>query len=100
MPKLSDTQAVLLAAAAARPDLRVLPAPETLKLKGAALARSLQALLGRGLIAEAAPAERPVMGEPEGEQECLIITPAGLDAIGVESQRRRRLSCGYGFGTP
>ena len=42
MPKLSDTQAVLLAAAAARPDLRVLPAPETLKLKGAALARTLQ----------------------------------------------------------
>ena len=45
MPKLSDTQAVLLAGAAARPDLTVLPAPGTLKLKGAALERSLQALL-------------------------------------------------------
>ena len=40
MPKLSDTQAVLLAAAAARPDLSVLPPPETLTLKGAALERS------------------------------------------------------------
>ena len=36
VPKLSDTQAILLAAAAARPDLSVLPAPETLGLKGAA----------------------------------------------------------------
>ena len=53
MPKLSDTQAVLLAAAAARSDLSVLPAPETLRLKGAALERTLKALRGRGLIAEA-----------------------------------------------
>ena len=53
MPKLSDAQAVLLATAAARPDLGVLPAPETLKLKAAALERTLKALLGRGLIAEA-----------------------------------------------
>jgi hypothetical protein len=36
MPKLSDTQAVLLAAAAARGDLSVLPPPETIRLKGAA----------------------------------------------------------------
>ena len=44
MPKLSDTQAVLLAAAAARSDLSVLPPPETLGLKGAALERTLKAL--------------------------------------------------------
>ena len=36
MPKLSDTQAVLLAAAAARADLSVLPLPAA-KLNGAAL---------------------------------------------------------------
>jgi hypothetical protein len=53
MPKLSDTQAVLLATAAARADLSVLPAPETIRLEGAALERSLGALLRRGLIAEA-----------------------------------------------
>ena len=41
MPKLSDSQAVLLATAAARPDLSVLPPPETLTLKGAALERTL-----------------------------------------------------------
>jgi DNA-binding MarR family transcriptional regulator len=79
MPKLSDAQAVLLAAAA-RPDLSVLPAPETLKLKGAALERSLKALLGSGFIAEEVEA---------GERRRVIATPAGLDAIGVEPSRSR-----------
>ena len=36
MPKLSDTQTVLLSAAAARLDRSILPAPEALKAKGAA----------------------------------------------------------------
>jgi Protein of unknown function (DUF3489) len=90
MPKLSDTQAVLLAAAA-RPDLNVLPAPETLTFRGAALERSLQALLGRGLIAEApmeGQAEMPPSANADaGERRRLIITPAGLKAIGVASER-------------
>ena len=55
VPKLSDTQAVLLAAAAARPDLSVLPAPETLRLRGAALERSLNALRPPGLLTQAPP---------------------------------------------
>jgi hypothetical protein len=37
MLKLSTSQAVLLAAAAARGDLSLLPPPETIRLKGAAL---------------------------------------------------------------
>ena len=87
VPKLSDTQVVVLAAAAARADLRVLPAPETLKLKGAALERTLHALLNRGLIAEAATTEPAATDGPDGEREHLVITPAGLEAIGVEGQR-------------
>ena len=100
MPKLSDTQAALLAAAAARSDLSVLPAPETLRLKGAALQRTLKALLGRGLIAEAPRTARAKMskwvGGPDadaGDRRRLIITPAGLEAIGVESPQA-------GDGTP
>ena len=52
MPRLSDTQAVLLAAAAARSDRSVLPPPATLRLKGAALAQALNAHSGpiRSLI--------------------------------------------------
>ena len=90
MPKLSDTQAVLLATAAARSDLSVLPPPETLTLKGPALERTLNALVRRGLIAEAAVERRArkskwVVEEDEAHRPPrLVITPAGLDAIGVE----------------
>ena len=94
VPKLSDTQAVLLAAAAARSDLSVLPAPETLKLKGAALERTLKALLARGLIAEAPTTVRAKMSKwaggsdsDAGDRRRLIITPAGLEATGVEKAR-------------
>ena len=100
VPKLSDTQAVLLAAAAARPGLSVLPAPEALRLKGAALERTLSALLGRGLIAAAPTAARAKMskwvGGPDADaadRRRLIITAAGLEAIGVESAQA-------GDGTP
>ena len=39
MAKLSDTQLVILGAAAQRADLSVLPLPDSLKLKGGALAK-------------------------------------------------------------
>jgi hypothetical protein len=55
MPKLSDTQAVLLAAAAARGDLSVLPAPETIRLLG--IAWKWQAAVHGGLPR---PLQRPL----------------------------------------
>jgi len=92
VPNLSNAQAALLAAAAARPDLNVLPASETLRLKGAAHERTLKALLGRGLIAAAPTSGRAKkskwVGGPnagEGDRRRLILTPAGLEAIGVDS---------------
>ena len=91
MPKLSDTQAVLLATAAARSDLSVLPPPETLTLKGAALERTLSALIRRGLIGEAAVERRArkskwvVEDDDTRKRQRLVITPAGLDALGVEA---------------
>jgi hypothetical protein len=89
VPKLSDTQAVLLAAAAARADRSVLPAPEALRLKGAALEQTLKALRGRGLIAEASTGrtKRSKWAGPDAaDRSRLIVTPAGLEAVGVESQ--------------
>ena len=50
MPKLSDRQVVLLAAAAGRPDGSVLPTPVTLRLRDATLDRTLKALLGSGIF--------------------------------------------------
>jgi hypothetical protein len=44
MTKLSDTQLVILGAAAQRADLSVPPLPETLKLNGGALNKVLDSL--------------------------------------------------------
>ena len=91
MPKLSDTQAVLLSTAAARCDRSVLPPPATLRLKGAALAQALKALRARGLIADAPSEGRAkrskwaVAVAAAGDRNRLIVTPAGLAAIKVET---------------
>ena len=82
MPRLSDTQAVLLTTAAARRDLTVLPPPETIWVTGAALDRTLRALVTRGLIAEAAVEGRAKRSRWASNP--LVVTPAGLAAIGVE----------------
>ncbi|WP_348524964.1 hypothetical protein [Pararhodobacter sp. SW119] len=50
MNKLSDTQLVILGAAAQRDDRNVLPLPGS--LRGGAAAKVVGALLSRGLIAE------------------------------------------------
>ena len=60
-------------------------------LNGAALERTLRALVGRGLIAEASTGrtKRSKWAGPDAgaaDRRRLIITPAGLEAIGVERQ--------------
>jgi hypothetical protein len=82
MPKLSDTQAVLLTAAAARPDLSLLPIPETIKANGVALDRTLKSLLSRSLATENTVAGRAKRSKRASSS--LAITPVGLAAIGVE----------------
>ena len=89
MPKLSDTQAVLLATAAARSDLSVLPPPETLTLKGAALERTLSALIRRGLIAEAAVERRARKSKWVVEEDDTAQAPAPGD----HPRRSRRHRC-------
>ncbi len=87
VPKLSDRQVLLLAAAAGRPDGSVLPTPVTPKLTDATLDRTLKALLGRGLITElpvTGRARRSKWADPDVDARprgWLIITPAGLAAL-------------------
>jgi Protein of unknown function (DUF3489) len=79
MTKLSDTQAVVLSAAAQRDDFSVLPLPETLKIKGGAVDKALGSLKAKGLIDH--------LGQPRGDEPPpLRITRAGLEAIGVEPE--------------
>ena len=77
MTRLSDTQLVILGAAAQRADLSVLPLPETLKLKGGALNKVMDSLRNRGLIR--------VLGG-DGGPERVVLTSEGMAAIGVEPE--------------
>jgi hypothetical protein len=79
MTKLSDSQAVILSAAAQLDDGAVLPLPETLKIKGGAVDKVLGSLKSKGLIDR--------QGTPRGDDPPpLRITRAGLQAIGVETE--------------
>jgi Protein of unknown function (DUF3489) len=76
MTRLSDTQLVVLSAAAQREDLSVLPLPDSLTLKGGALNKVMDSLRNRGLIR--------VLGG-DGGPERVVITSEGMAAIGVEA---------------
>jgi cell division septation protein DedD len=77
MTKLSDTQLVILSAAAQRADLSVLPLPDSVNLKGGALNKVMDSLRNRGLIR--------VLGG-DGGPERVVITSEGMSAIGVEAE--------------
>jgi hypothetical protein len=76
MTRLSDTQLVILGAAAQREDLSVLPLPDSLTLKGGALNKVMDSLRNRGLIR--------VLGG-DGGPERVVLTSEGMAAIGVEA---------------
>ena len=95
MTKLSDTQAIILSAAAQRPDGNVLPLPGS--LRGGAATKVVGALLSRGLIREhvvdsprkADAAMNTIwrnLPEPDGRGVLLLVTLAGLEAIGIEPE--------------
>jgi len=77
MTRLSDTQLVILGAAAQRADLSVLPLPETLKLKGGALNKVMDSLRNKGLVR--------VIGA-DGRPQRVVLTSEGMAAIGVERE--------------
>ena len=88
MPKLTDTQLVILTAAAQRESGAALPPPATLKTKGGALTAVLKSLLKRGLLEEQAATtngEAWREGE-EGRPVALTITNAGFEAIGIDAK--------------
>ncbi len=86
MPKLTDSQLVILAAAANREDRAALPLPKSLKIKGGAVTNTLEALRKKGLLEEK-PASRDAASWREGEdgrRMMLVITDAGLGALDGE----------------
>jgi hypothetical protein len=90
MPKLNDTQLVILAAAAKRDDGSILPLPKRLKLGDEAGARILTGLIKRRLAVEL-PASRgnaTWRESKDGEPTMLAVTDAGLRAIGIDPGTR------------
>ena len=86
MPKLTDTQSIILSRAATRPDNLALPLPEG--LAGAAAKMAVAKMIERGWLEEVEANLR--RGEPlwretgDGHGTTLIATEAGLAAIGIE----------------
>jgi hypothetical protein len=86
MTQLSDTQALILSAAAQRPDRIALPLPES--LRGGAAAKVVGAMIAKGLLQEVDADLRK--GEPmwretgDGHGTTLVATDAGFAAIGIE----------------
>jgi hypothetical protein len=88
MTKLSDTQLVILSAAAQRKDCIALPLPES--LRGGAATKVVGAMLAKGLLQEVDADMRkdePVWRETgDGHGVTLVATDAGLAAIGIEPE--------------
>ncbi len=91
-PKLTDTQLVILSAAAQRAYHALLPFPQSLTVKSAALDKVVETLRKRKLIEE-----RPIVdGAPQWRRDednrplGLFITTSGLLALGVEEADKDR----------
>ena len=92
MTKLSDTQLVVLSAAARRPTLLALPLPP--RLKGGAAHKVIKPLIAKGLLEEVDANVR--RGDPvwrktgDGHGVSLIITAAGLGGHRRRARGRTR----------
>lgn len=83
MPKFTDTQLVILSAAAGREDGAALPLSKSLKIRGGALTSTLEGLRKKGLLAEK-PAVGGAAAWRTGKDDrpmTLVITEAGREAI-------------------
>jgi len=86
MPRLTDTQSIILSRAATRPGNLAMPLPD--RLHGAAAKKVVTMMIARGWLEDVdADIHR---GEPlwretgDGHGTTLIATAAGLEAIGIE----------------
>ena len=83
MSKLTDTQLAILSEAAQHPE-RAVTIPD--RLRGGAVAKVVGPLLAKGLVNEIAhrPGLVAYRTAEDGSQLSLVITDAGLEALGIE----------------
>ncbi|MCE3250739.1 MAG: hypothetical protein K0R41_4564 [Geminicoccaceae bacterium] len=77
MTRLSDTQLVILTAAAQRADLSVLPLPDSLTLRGGALKKVMDSLRNKGLI-------RVIQADGEDQTAAPAAADTGALPAGAE----------------
>lgn len=94
MARFTDTQLVILSAAAEREGGTALPLPKSLKIKAADVTRTLEGLCKKGLLEEhpATPDTEAWRETEDGQRMMLVITEAGLRAIdggsGTETEKK------------
>ncbi len=85
MPKLTDTQLVILSAAAARDDGAALPLPSRLKLNKGSAATVLRSLVKRGLLVEQPTTVKEQIWRRDGDDGlALVLTSVGREALGID----------------
>jgi len=90
MSKLTETQTLILSRASQQPDRIALPLPD--RLRGGAANKVILPLIKQGFLDEVEADLRK--GEPtwrktgDGHGTTLVITDAGLEAIGLETTTR------------
>ncbi len=90
--KLTDSQLVILSAAARRDGGAILPLPKSVKLNKGSATLVLKSLLKHKLVTEhsAAPGAEAWREEKNGDRFVLLISAAGLQAIGVEADAQSK----------
>jgi len=94
MPKLTDTQLIILSTAVQRGDGVALPLPKSLKLQGGAVSHVLKNLLKKGLLDEQ-PAGNDATAWRESkvsQRQTLVVTDAGRAAIGIAADEQRQMA--------
>jgi hypothetical protein len=88
--KLSDSQLVILSAAAQRADGSLLPFPSSLSVKGAALGKVVETLCKRKLVEERKVSNGVPEWRRDGDRRSLglFITNAGLLALGIDDTEK------------
>ena len=85
MPKLNDTQTMLLNAASRRDSLNVYPLPGTLAKAGSRVTKAVASLVSDGLAEERETNSAEMISRSDGDLSFgIFATTAGLAAIGVE----------------
>ena len=82
MPKLNDTQLILLSAAAMRPSGSLMPLPETIANAGDRATKAITALMKQGLLEERETNDAASVHRDDGDiRYGVFITEAGLGVI-------------------